>query len=185
MITGYVSNIAKKAMSLDKDYLVVLLVFMLVLFSAKAYASVSVPDQVIVSDETTFFVEITNDSDKQVDLKVNFFAPIKNEIVAPSKIAPFGKANAKITVFNTKYDESTELNATVEIKMDEKVEQKNVALVFAKNSSTSAFAGLFSFSTFTQQIESFSIFQWAVFWILVIVAAILLIAFISRVRNRV
>jgi len=185
MITGYVNGIAKKAMSLDKDYLIVLLVFMLVLFSAKAYASVNVPEQVIVSDKTTFFIEITNDSDKQVDLEVNFFAPIKSEIVVPSKIAPYEKTSAKITIFNSKYDESTQLNATVEIKMDEKVEQKNIALIFSGNNSNSALTGLFSFGTFTQQITKFSIFEWAVFWVLVIIAAILLIAFISRVRNRV
>jgi hypothetical protein len=185
MVVKYFNGLVKKAMSLDKDYLVVLLLFILVLFSAEAYASVSAPEQVIVSDETTFFVEIMNESDEEVDLEVSFFAPLKSEIIAPNRIAPNGKTNVKITIFNSKYNENTKLDATIEVKLDEKVEQKNIVLAFEKNNSNSVLVGLFSFSFFTQQMTNFSFLQWVIFWILVIVAAVLLIAFISRVRNRV
>ena len=45
MVTKYLSGVAKKFASFDKDYLIVLVIFLLVLFSSKGFATVSAPEQ--------------------------------------------------------------------------------------------------------------------------------------------
>ena len=191
MVTKYLSGVAKKFASFDKDYLIVLVIFLLVLFSSKGFATVSAPEQVVVADKTIFYVDITNDSDKLVNLEVNFFAPIKSEVTAPKTISPRQKVTAKITLYNTKFDQATQINSKVEANMGDKVEQKEIILSFTgkrySNGSelSQSLSGLFSFGVFTTQLETFTLMDWAVFWILVIIAAVLVIAFISRIKNMV
>ncbi|MFA5931549.1 MAG: hypothetical protein WC821_04535 [archaeon] len=191
MITGYVSGAAKKALSLDKDYLIVMVLFLLVLFSAKAFAIVEAPTQVMVDDKTIFYVDISNDSDKIVNLSVNFFAPIKSEVVVQKTIAPREKATAKITLYNTKYDSKTKINAIVEANMGDTIEQKEIVLSFSgkqfnQNGPLNAmFTSFFSLSSFVSETTNYSLADWAIFWVLIIISAVLLIAFVSRVKNRV
>lgn len=190
MITGYVSGAAKKALSLDKDYLIVMVLFILVLFSAKAFAVVDAPTQVLVDDKTTFYVDISNNSNEVVNLSVNFFAPIKSEVVAPKTIGPNQKATAKITLYNTKYNSKTQINAIVEADMGYAIEKKEISLSFsgkqyAEGPINAMFTSFFSLSSFVSETTNYSLADWAIFWVLIMVAAVLLIAFVSRIKNRV
>lgn len=170
----------------------VLTIFILVLFSSKAMAfSVTAPEQVIVSDTSSFYVDIFNDSDKPLDLTVNFYSPLKSEVVAPKIIAPKAKATVKITLTNTKYNSSKLINSTVEVNLGGVVQKKEIELKFQEKSTdmlngVGAFiGGIFTFGPIVEEISKFSLFEQIVFWFLVIIAVILVIAFVARVKNRV
>ncbi len=191
MVTNYISSVSKRIASFDKEYLLVLLLFVIVIFTSKAYAlDISAPSTVTINDKTSFLVEITNPSNSAVNLTVNFFAPVKVDVVAPSQIAPNSKVTAKITVYN-KFSDEREINATVEAITNDQTVQKEVVLVFkpvVKNNfaqdATKALSGLFAFGLGNGELSSFTLTDWVLFWVLVIVAAVLVVAFIARVVKR-
>lgn len=192
MITSFVSSTAKKISSIDKDYLIVLLIFIIVLFSSKAFAvGVSAPSEVIVGDKTVFFVDITNNSASTQNLSVNFYAPIGVKVTSPTSIASNSIATAKIELTNKTFTDNTKQNAILEVTLGNSVERKEISLSFKKTNQgigagVGAFmTGFFSLSSSINELANFSPLEWVVFFILVIIVAVMLIAFISRVRNRV
>lgn len=191
MNTNYASSAVKRIFSLDKDYLLVALLFIIVLFSSKAFAfSVTAPESIVVGDNSSFYVDITNNSTKTADLKVNFFAPISVQVSAPRTIAPNETITAKVTLSNNKFTSSTQINSILEVTLDQETKQKQIALTFTENKNSSnslnaAFAGLFSFTDFTLELGKFSLLEWMAFWVMIFIAAILLVAFIARIKNRV
>jgi len=191
MVTNYISGVSKKIASFDKEYFLVLVLFIIVIFTSKAYAlNISAPETVTVFDKTTFIVELTNDSTKGMDLSVNIFAPVKVEVVAPNQIAPNSKATAKITVYN-KFSDEREINATIEAKTNDETIQKQIVLVFKPKQTnnfsidaTKVLSGLFAFSLGNGELSSFTLSDWIIFWVLIVIAAVLIVAFIARIVKR-
>jgi hypothetical protein len=169
----------------------VLILFVIVIFTSKAYAlDISAPETVTVFDKTSFLVEINNPSNSAVNLSVNVFAPVKVEVVVPNQIAPNSKATARVTVYN-KFSDEREVNATIEAITNNETVQKEIVLVFKPKANsnfsqdaTKVLSGLFSFSLGGGELSSFTLTDWVLFWILVIVAAVLVVAFIARVVKR-
>ena len=192
MVLNYLSNAAKKVASIDKEYLLVMLLFVIVLFGAKSYAlSIDAPAKVEINDKTTFYFDIINNSDKASDLTINFFAPVKADVVAPSYISPNEKVTAKVTIYN-KYDADTEVNSKIEAKMGDTTVQSDIVLVFKKqeqketalSNGGKVLSGLFAFTTSLTEMSGYNLIDWIIFWVLVIVVAVLLISFIARVVKR-
>jgi len=177
----------------------VAIVLAFVLFAAPGVASIAAPAFPIIAPnevnisgtQGSFIVEVSNLSLEPKDLKVNFFSTLKNSISAPTRIAPNSTAQVKITLENT-YTSYTEINSTLEVFLGSDFQRKEIVIKFvpqgsgAFNDATSGlFGAFFSFGTFLQELTNFSLLEWGVFWVLVIIAAILLIAFIARVRRKV
>ena len=163
------------------------LALLIILVSGVAFAgtlTISAPEQVNITDKTSFFVDITSNSAQSEDLKVSFFAPTKVEVSAPTIMGPNSTAKAKITVYGSK--EAKEISSKLEVMLGNSVQQKEVTLSYAANPNISEnFVGaLFGFGSFVQEATNFSIMEWGVFWVLVIIAAVLLIAFVARVARR-
>ena len=185
MTTGHQNATVRKMFSFDVDYLLVALLFIIFLFGAKSFAlNISAPDSVVVSDNSSFFVDITNDSEKAIDLQVNFFSPLKSEVIAPFTLAPNQTTKAKITLHNTSFGDNTKLTAIVEARSGSTVAQKEILLNF-QNTGLAAVSGLFSLGAFTGEVSTFSLAEWGIFWVLVIIAAVLVVAFVSRIKRRV
>ena len=183
-----VATVSKKPFSLDFDYLLVAVLFLIVLFSSRAMAfSVDAPQLVEINNNAVFYVELTNDSSNLVDLKVNFYSPVDATVVAPKQIAPNSKTSAKITLINNFKDER-QITGLVEASFGTQILTKDVNLLFTPKNEVSAesvFAGLFSFGTTLTEFSAFNLIDWAIFIILVVVCAVLLISFIARVKRRV
>jgi hypothetical protein len=168
--------------------------FIIVLFGARSYAlSIDSPNTIEINDKTTFYFDIVNNSDKATDLTVSFFAPVKADVVAPDYISPNEKVTAKVTIYN-KYSVDTEVNSKIEVKTLDTVVQKDVVLVFKKQTTnqkqatidgSKVLSGLFAFTFSLTEMSSYNLMDWVLFWILVIVVAVLLISFIARVVKRV
>jgi len=183
-----VATASKKLFSLDVDYLLVAVLFLLVLFSAKAMAfSVVAPELVQVNDKAVFYVELNNDSASLVDLKVNFYSPADAVVVAPKQLAPNSKTTAKITVTNN-FKDSRQIEGLVEASFGTQIITKDVNLSFTPKSNSSqdsVLSGLFSFGATLTEFNLFTPTDWVVFIILVVICAVLLVSFIARVKRRV
>jgi hypothetical protein len=175
----------KPGFFLDKDFLLVGMLFLIVLFGSKGFALMEAPEQVVVSNNASFLVDITNESASQVPLQLNFYSPLSASISAPRYIAPNEKVTAKITLTfsnsNNNYTKGTQLAGTIEARLGTKVEQKPVTLIFEQNNN--ALSAFFSFGAFTKEIEKFTMFEWIAFWVLIIIAAVLLLGFIARAQK--
>jgi NADH:ubiquinone oxidoreductase subunit 3 (subunit A) len=177
------SWISKKPSFLfDKDYLLVIILFMIVLFSAKGFALIEAPSNIVVADSNTFSVIITNESSTQVPLQVNIFSPLKSSVVAPSTIAPNSKATARITISNNKYVEYTRVNATIEAIMGSKIEQQRVTMDVSPTLLGGA-AGMFSFGVASQELAKFSFTEWVIFIVLALIAIVLVLGLASKLRR--
>ena len=188
-LTGVSSNAtaSKKPFSLDFDYLLVAVLFLVVLFSSRVVAfSVDAPLMVEVNNTAVFYVDLVNDSSNLVDLKVNFYSPADATVVAPKQLAPNSKTSAKITIVNNFKDER-QIMGLVEASFGTQIITKDVNLLFTPNRSVSqesVLAGLFSFGTTITEFSAFNLVDWAIFIILVLVCAVLLVSFIARVKRR-
>ena len=177
----------RKGFLFDAEYLMVALLFLLVIFSAKAMAfSVEAPSIVEVNDSTSFFVTIINDTDSSVPIKTSFFSPLVSTVSAPSEIAPNSSTQAEITLTNSNFSKGETINSTVEVAFGDTVIQKVVSLSFTNTQkSSNLLSAAFGLGSFISETSGFTLLDWLIFWFLVIVAAILLVSFIARVRKRV
>lgn len=191
-MTGANAFVSKKPFGIDLDYLLVAVLFLLVIFSAKGFAlSVTAPESVTINDKASFYVDITNDSIQGIDFEVSIFAPVKTQIVSPTSIGPNETAKAKIIVYN-KYSEKTEINSKIEVISEGIIVQKEITFIFEPANETAIpqgesriLTGLFSFGLVLGELTGFTILDWVIFWILVVIVAFLLIAFVARLRKRV
>ena len=178
----------KKFFFMDADYLAVVLLLVIVLFGAKVYGlSISAPETVEITNKAVFTVDLVNDSDSAANITVNFFSPAKSEITAPRQLAPNSTSKATITIYNN-INKVQDITSTVEVSVGEQKIQKQVILSFKENPTGSlagAFSALFSFGLFNKEVASFSGIDWVAFWVLVIIAAVLVVAFVSRLVRRV
>jgi len=181
-----VSTVSKKPFSIDLDYFLVAFLFLIVLFGSKGFAfELNALSEVVVNDNTVFYVDLVNDSSSTVDLKLDFHSPVDVLIVVPKKISPNSTIQAKITITNNFRDERI-IMGLVEASFDEKVLTKEVELHFKRNNSSSSdLTGLFSIGSTINGFELFTLIDWIIFIILVIVCAILLVSFIAKLKRRV
>jgi hypothetical protein len=170
---------------LEKNFLIGLL--LVILISTVNAFPINTNSTVDVYENGLFYVEITNNTSELQDLEINFYTPAEIKINAPSKIAPNTNITAQVTVYN-KYDSYREITSKLEVTMGQEIETKNINLRFFEtdgtmtNELTSFFgAGYFVFGN----DFAFSLIDWIAFWVLVIVAAILLIALVARIVHRV
>jgi hypothetical protein len=187
---------SKKLFRFDMDYLLVAILFLLVLFSAKAMAfSITAPDSIEINDKAIFYVELINDSASAVDLKVSFHSPANATVVVPKQLAPNSKTTAKISIINN-FKEDRQISGLVEVHFGTKIITKDINLIFSSTtnnttSSDSALSGLFSFGsvllssgTSLTEFNLFTPLDWVIFILLVIICAVLLVSFIARIKRR-
>ena len=170
--------------------MVVLAMIFVFLLSTAHAITISAPSEVTIQGNSgSFYVDITNNSSEMQDIKVTFFTPAKSEISAPLSVAPNTTASAKIKLFNT-YSSDTTVFSKLEVYMGKEMESKEINVKFVGNTQNStagtagALGAFFSFGAFMQETTNFSLLEWGIFWLLVIVAAVLIIAFVSRVARR-
>lgn len=168
---------------------VAIFLLFLVIFSSISFAfTVTAPESVEVNEkEIYFFVKVFNESTNSLPLKVNFFSTTATKISAPKIVQPNTYADIKITVFNNNQSNYNEVDSKLEVYLGNSLEERNITLKMVQlnqNNSSNTFAGLFTLGSFFTESTNFTITEWIVFWVLVIIAAILLIAFISRVTKR-
>lgn len=177
----------RKLFFMDAEYLAVIALLVIVLFGAKAFAfSISAPDSVIVTDKAVFTVDLTNDSSQAANVVMNFYSPAQSTISYPKQLAPNSSGKATITI-NNNISKVEDISATIEAVVGEEKVQKEVTLSFKENPSTSlgaAFGAFFSIPLFNEEIASFSGADWVIFWVLTIIAAVLIVAFVSRLVRR-
>jgi len=187
-ILGLNTTAVKKFFKIDKEYLLVAVLFFILLIGAYGNAlTISAPEKISVTDKATFYVKLTNDSASAVNVNVNFYSPVKSEVFAPKKVLLNSTSESKIIVYNSN-NLNEDVEATVEAMVGEEAERSVVILSFQSKNITgleSAVGAFFSIGTFNEELAKLSPIEWIVFWILVIVAAVLLVAFIARVNRRV
>jgi hypothetical protein len=168
---------------------------MLVLFLMSALPSISAleinaPEEVIIEGQEKYFlVEITNTSEQPLALEINFYAPTETQVSAPKQIAGNSKVTAKIFVKNPGWNK--EINSKLEVFLDEEKEETFITLKFNPNQAevsteqiTGAFTALFGLNTFLEEATNFGSLEYVLLFVLILVAAVLLIAFIARITKR-
>ena len=167
----------------------IVLVLALILFISSIATAFPInnPSEIDVLGEATFNVEITNTSNTQENLIINFFAPTDVTIFAPKTIPPNRTVTAKIIVRDS-FDKYTEIDSKLEVFVGSALEERQVKLKFYESQdsfgqATGAFSALF---TMPFAIETnFTTIEWIVFFILVLIVLALLIAFIARLAKRI
>ena len=161
--------------------------FVLLLSTAHAF-SISAPSDVNISGtDGYFYIDITNDSGEMQDIKVEFFTPAQKEISAPLSVAPNTTSSAKIRLYND-YDADTTIASKLEVYMGKEMESKEINVRFSGNKGAAnggVLGAFFSLGAFSLETANFTLIEWALFWFLVIIAAVLLVAFVARVARRV
>ncbi len=175
----------------------------LLAFCTFAHAlTISAPTSVEIKDDlSTFFVSITNDSSEALPLTINFYTTTRTNIFAPKTINPYSTVRAKISVYNDSVPNYHEVESKLEIYAGKQLEEQSIFLKFFEkqkptmiptqkenidqNSSWVTSTGFFSLGSFFNETNSFNLVDWTIFWILVLIAAVLVVAFISRVVRRI
>lgn len=203
------------------EYIIAL--FVLLVLCANVFAvSISVPDSVEVKDaQTSFFVDITNESNELLPVTINFYSTTKTSVVAQKTISPHSTITAKIIVNNDAVPNYHEIESKIEVYVGKQFTQKNITLKFLEkeklvqtpqkqptqqvpietnkdtnkidtnnSNEKNVLVGFnpiawFGAGQFAEETNDFTIIDWIIFWFLVIIAAILVIAFIARVVKRV
>ena len=154
------------------------------------------PSTVDIIDFNSFVIEITNTSNIQKELRIDFFSSANVEILSPKLIPPHAKTSAKITL-NYSPKNYMEIESKLEVYLGNEFEEKMIIQKFyptgtnvdSKNQPidqseeyTGALFGLVTIGG----LASFGVLEWAIFIVLVIIAAILLVTLVARaikVRN--
>lgn len=186
VMSGGVSVASKKPFFADLDYFLVAFLFLIVLFGSKGFAfELNAPSELIVQENTVFYIDLVNDSSSTVDLKVNFYSPFDSLVVAPKQLSPNSRTQVKISITNNFLDERI-VSGLVEASFGTQIITKEIELFSAKSSNFSPnVAGLFSFGTTINEFDSFTSIDWIIFIILAVICAVLLVSFIAKLRRRV
>ena len=171
----------------------VIILALILTFSIVTANVTTINELMVDSDEAYFLVEIENIKDTPKDLQINFYAPLTSQIVSTSTLAPFSKTSAKIYVKN-EFNEYTEITAKLEVYLDGDLEEKEILLKFNKtdkvinqeiNNDEQVFAGLFGLTTFVEEASNFGSIEYVLLFVLILIATVLLVAFIARIIKRV
>ena len=168
-------------------YITILIISVLLLCTVNAI-SVQAPSVVEVHDSNSFIIEITNTSNTTKDLIINFFSPAEVKILSPKSIPAHAKSSAQITL-NYSPQNYTEIESKLEVYLGNELEEKVIVQKYhsknqennqTNNDQSGEYMGaLFGLGSFVE-ISNFSVLEWALFIVLVIVAAILLITLVAR-----
>ena len=172
-----------------------MIVSLLLLLTCAFAFTVQAPNTVEIHNTNSFTIEITNTSSTQKELNINFFAPFEVKILSPKSIPPYAKSTAKITL-NYSPNSYTEITSKLEVYLDNELDEKEITLKFFPNQanqnnnvvndqSGEYIGALFGLGSIGE-MASFSMLEWALFIVLVIIAAILLVTLVARaikVRN--
>ncbi len=172
-----------------KRFVLVLALALLILSTVSAF-TISVPSQVEVHDSNSFLVEITNPTNQTQDLQINFFSTINANVYAPDSISPHSNISARV-VLDYSPPIYEEINTTLEVYLGNDLEKREILLIIypsqnptTMNNTDEGYLGaLFGFGS-VGEMFSFSVLEWALFIVLVIIAAILLVALVVRVIKR-
>ncbi len=171
----------------DLEYLILIVLVLVIIFGARGYAlQISAPVSVSIEESGQFVVDINNDSKEVLNISLSVYSPAKSEVKVPKIIEP--NSTAKALVLLKSNGEYGDYVGTIEVKSNGEIVKKEFFLTIEQKKAVSQgnfFGGLFSLGAFVNETGQFSLTEWGFFWILVIVAAILLIAFVARVRRRV
>ena len=170
---------------------------MLLILSGAFALSVQAPSTVDIVDSNSFVIEITNTSNTEKELRIDFFSPANVEILSPKIIPPHAKTSAKITL-NYSPQTYTEIESKLEVYLGNEFKEKMITQKFYPTGTnidsidqsvdqseeyTGALFGLVAIG----ELASFGVLEWSLFIVLVIIAAILLITLAARtlrVRKR-
>ena len=148
------------------------------------------PSTVDIVDSNSFVIKITNTSNIQKELKINFFSSAEVKILSQKYILPHSTTSAQITL-NYPTKNYLEMESKLEVYLDNEFEEKMITQKFYPTGTnvnlenqpidqsgeyTGALFGLAAMGS----LASFGVLEWALFIILVIVAAILLITLAAR-----
>jgi hypothetical protein len=168
-----------------------MLLLAICLFSSVISAfPIEVNESVDIYQEANFEVKITNMSSTPKEITVNFFAPTDVTVFAPRTIPPNSTVTAKVFVKDS-FEKYTEIQSTLEVVIGNEIEQRTVLLKFyesqdAFQNATGDFtAALFGLPLLIGGMTAFTTLEWLAIFILVLVAAALLVAFVVRVARRV
>jgi len=176
---------------LDLKYIAIIISMLLILSGAFAL-SVQAPSTVDIVDSNSFVIEITNNSNIQKELRIDFFSPANVEILSPKIIPPHSKTSAKITL-NYSPKTYTEIESKLEVYLGNEFKEKIITQKFYPTGTnidsvdqSEEYAGaLFGLVTIGE-LASFGVLEWSLFIVLAIIAAILLVTLVARtikVRN--
>lgn len=145
----------------------------------------------IFGEQKEISVTIKNTSDKDKELKFAFYAPLKYTIdYIPGEVKAQSYQTIKITFFPETEVENSIYNAVLSVSLDDETIEKNMKIYYhgeknsqtgEENNSGNFTSGFFSFVGTPLLINAEMVFN----VILVIIAAVLLIAFISRLTKRI
>ncbi len=192
--------IAKGFLVMHLNKLCALFAGFLFVFSFASAASVEVPSDVYFFEKPTAFpVEIVNDSPVRKSLSVEFFAPVDFEYIdSPSSLPGDSEQRVALVLYPKSSFTGSSYLSTLVVKLGDKTFVKSVKLHFnekkeqeqgnegtegngdEEDEEDSLLTGFFSFFAF-----DFLGFELLLDILLVILASILLIAFISRYSKRV
>lgn len=156
-----------------------ILVFLLYFSLAVSALSLSAPSAVSVREtETRFFATIENTSGTENLLTVSYSAPVQYRLIdVPSTIAGNNSATIEIVLLPNSELAGTVYASTLTAKLGNETASRQVNIAFEGARKPSA-AGFFSLASLLSAENALNI-------ALVIIAAILLIAFIARFTKRV
>ncbi len=155
------------------------------------------PTVVDVDRSAEFYIEITNTSNYEKNLTVNFFSSAVSQTFAPNKVPANTTVLAKIIIFN-KYDSYTELESKVEVKLNEEHQERKILFRFHEQSKGADFGSEFinnanSFFTFFGagavnslfSLGDYSVVEVSAITILVLLILVLFVALVVRIVKRV
>ncbi len=166
------------------------LTILILALSVTSAFPLSVPTNVEVFNEATVLVDITNNSLEQKALSINLFVPSTTTIYAPSSISPNETVTAKIIIKNN-FSNYTEISSKLEVYLGTDLEERELSIKFYGGNAPADLSGLFGIflgsfagaeSLFGETI-AFTPLEWTVLFVLVLVAVVLLIAFVARVAR--
>ena len=158
----------------------------LLLLTVVSAFTLEAPSTVEVHDSNSFIIEITNTSNIEKEIRINFFSPANVEILSPKSIPAHAKSSARITLDYTPPG-YTEIESKLEVYLGEELEEAVVIQKYFSNGMTSAndqsmeYVGALFGLGVIGGLTSFGVLEWALFIVLVIIAAILLVTLVARV----
>jgi hypothetical protein len=169
---------------------VLALALMLVLFSVACNAAfVEAPATIVVNEEQKDFdVEIWNEGFGEEDFSVRLFGPFETA-VSPSS-GSIGAESAVASTVSIMHDEAlvgSTFEATLEVELDGQTTSRNVRVMFKdleEEPASGNLSGFVSLAGFYGAATTFLSVENMVNLVLVVIAAILLIAFIARFIKR-
>jgi hypothetical protein len=153
------------------------IVFLVMLAVSVSALTIEGPETVDLFQDKTLEIQITNTSNYSQPLIVNYFAPVRTSFNAPTKISANETITIPIKIFHT-YNSYEEFNSKLEVYLGNEFKVKEINLKFYPQQET--FSALFSLGT----ISITGMGEVALFFILIVVIAILLALLITKLGER-